>query len=120
MKKTRPSTMEALWAAATRHPRVEAGVACAGTVVESRTAKVGGKAFLFLRPQDARFKLAASAATAARPRSGCKVGAGGWCHVVLGTADSPPLDVTERWIAESYGLMAGPEAPAKRPGRRAR
>jgi hypothetical protein len=110
MKRAKHATMDALWAAATRHPRVEAGVACARTAVESRTAKVGGKAFLFLRPQDARFKLAASAAEASRKGSGCKVGAGGWCHVVLVAEDAPPLDVMERWIAESYALMAAPAA----------
>ena len=108
MKKAEPATMDALWDAATRTPGVESGVACAGTAVETRTAKVRGKAFLFLRPQDARFKLAASAAEASRPGSGCKVGAGGWCHVVLGAADTPPLEVMERWIAESHGLMAAP------------
>lgn len=104
--------MEALWDAATRHPGVEAGVACAGTAVETRTAKIRGKAFLFLRPQDARFKLAASAPEASRPGSGCTVGAGGWCHVVLGTAETPSLAVMQRWIAERHGLMAA-SAPAK-------
>lgn len=118
MAKTKLATMDALWAAATRHPRVEAGVACAGTAVESRTAKVGGRAFLFLRTQDARFKLAASAAEASREGSGCKVGAGGWCHVVLGAAGAPPLAVMERWIAESYGLMAA-SAPAKKKAKKA-
>lgn len=112
MKKAGPSTFEALWDAATRHPGVEAGVACAGTAVESRTAKIRGKAFLFLRPRDARFKLAASATAAARPGSGCKVGAGGWCHVVLDTADAPTLDVMDRWIEESYRIMAA-SAPTK-------
>jgi len=118
MKRSKPTTMEALWAIANRHLDVEAGIACAGTAVESRTAKVRGRAFLFLRPQDARFKLAASAAEAAQPGSGCKVGAGGWCHAKLGVADSPPLSVMERWIAESYALMAAPAS--KKPMKRGR
>src|SRR5262245_58876819 len=113
MKKSKPSTMDALWTAALRHADVETGVACAGTAVESRTAKVRGRAFLFLRAQDARFKLAASAAEASRPGSGCKVGSGGWCHVVLGADDTPSLDVMQRWIAESYALMAAPATPKK-------
>ena len=120
MKRPKIATMDALWAAATRHPRVEAGVACAGTAVESRTAKVGGRAFLFLRQEDARFKLAASAAEASRKGSGCKVGAGGWCHVLLGAEDAPSLGVMERWIAESYELMAAPAPSKKKPKKPAR
>src|SRR5262245_1036204 len=120
MAKAVPVTMNALWKAATRHPRVEAGIACAGTAVESRTAKVAGKAFLFLRQQDARFKLGASAAEASRKGSGCKVGAGGWCHVVLGAEDAPSLDVMERWIAESYALMAASAPARKKPKKPAR
>ncbi len=113
MKHSNAATLDTLWRAATRHPGVEPGVACAGTAVETRTAKVGGRAFLFLRAQDARFKLGASAAEAAKAESGCKVGAGGWCHVVLGTHETPTLRVMEAWIAESYALMAAP--PAAKP-----
>jgi hypothetical protein len=118
MKKVKPATMDALWAAATRLPDVSAGVACAGTAVESRTAKVGGRAFLFLRAQDARFKLGASAAEASRPGGGCKVGAGGWSHVVLGADDAPALDVMERWIAESHALMTAPKPAKTKPKKR--
>ncbi len=120
MAKTKPATMDALWSAARRHADVEAGIACAGTAVESRTAKVRGKAFLFLRPQDARFKLAASAAAASREGSGCNVGAGGWCHVLLGAADTPALSVMEGWIAESYALMAAPASAKKKAKKPAR
>jgi hypothetical protein len=120
MTKARRPTMDALWATATRHPRVEAGVACAGTALECRTAKVGGKAFLFLRQEDARFKLGVSAKEASRPGSGCKVGAGGWCHVLLAGEDAPPLDVMQRWIAESYALMAASATAKRKPKKPAR
>lgn len=108
MARAKAATMDALWAAATRHADVEEGIACAGTAIETRTAKVRGRAFLFLRKEDARFKLGASIADASKPGSGCKVGKGGWCHVVLGAADAPPLGVMTPWIDESYALMAGP------------
>jgi hypothetical protein len=111
--------MAAIWAAAIRHPGVEAGVSCAGTALECRTAKVGSRAFLHLRSADARFRLEASLREASRPGSGCRVGTGGWCLVVLG-AKAPPMRVMTRWIAESYGLLAATRSPAKRPKRRAR
>src|SRR5713226_4595552 len=44
-------TLRALRRAALRHPDVEEGLACKGTVIESVTFKVQGKAFLFLRPE---------------------------------------------------------------------
>jgi hypothetical protein len=91
-----------------RHPGVEEGVACEGTVIEKRTLKLRGRAFLFLGPTDAMLKLAdslpeAQALTKEDPEH-FRAGLGGWTKVMF--ADGRlPLKLMERWIAESYGLF---------------
>lgn len=76
------STMRALVASVRRHPGVEEGIACAGTSIESRTLKVCGKAFAFVRPGNLMLKLSdslgAAKAMAARAPERIKVGASGW------------------------------------------
>lgn len=104
-----------LGAMALRHASVEIGVACKGTAAECVTYKVNGKAFLYVRPAAVMVKLKESVAAAAdfasKEPGRYSAGAGGWV-TVRRPADSPlPMDVMERWIAESYGLMAA--APAK-------
>ena len=84
-------------------PDVEQGIACAGTVLESRTYRTGNKAFLFVSKKDARLKLGASASAA--EKLGFKVGANGWVTVPLDAL--PPAATTKRWIKESYALLAG-------------
>lgn len=95
--------VKALRKLALGHPDVEEGIACKGTALESSTFKVRKKAFLFLRTKDARLKLNASQKEA--KRLGASIGAGGWALVVLEKA--PPVRVLEKWIGESYRLMAG-------------
>ncbi len=97
-------------------PGVETGIACAGTSIESRTYKVGGKAFLFVSSKDVRLKLGASAADA--KKRGFEVGASLW--VKLLRASLPPDRVLAKWIAESHALMVSPPARAKRAPRKAR
>ncbi|MHB8876444.1 MAG: MmcQ/YjbR family DNA-binding protein [Myxococcaceae bacterium] len=102
--------VEALRRAAVRHKGVEVGVACEGTPVESRTFKVRGKAFLFLRPGKALLKLQksqgeASELAAANPGC-CKLGSGGWTTVDLGGSKAVTVKRLEGWIAESYELFA--------------
>jgi hypothetical protein len=114
----RGGVLEKLAAMAKRLPDVEEGVACAGTVVESRTMKVKGKAFLFLRAGQAMVKLDGSlpeAEKAAKKSPGCIFpGSGGWTKILF--KDGPPeMPLMERWIRESYGLVAGPKAAPKRP-----
>jgi hypothetical protein len=108
------SSIEAMRAFALTLPSVEEGVACAGTALESRTLKARGKAFLFLGKKDVRLKLGASASEA--KRLGAEVGAHGWTKFAV--AEAPPPDVVERWIDESYRLLAPAKPAAAPPGRR--
>lgn len=108
--------MADLGALAKSLPGVDEGVACAGTALESRTFRVNGKAFLFVSQKEARLKLAASLAEAAR--LGCAAGANGWVKIALDAP--PPAKVLARWIAESHALLGGAtvkhaKAPASKP-----
>ena len=109
------STMQSLRTLALRLPDTEEGIACAGTSLESRTIKVGGKAFLFLRAGEARLKLGESlssaAAIAAKDPEHVRVGAGGW--VLLKFESKLALREMERWIAESHALFQ-PKSAGKR------
>jgi hypothetical protein len=108
--------MQALRKAALRYPGTEEGVACEGTPVESRTVKARNKAFLFLTIGHARFKLRESLPEATKlaqkKPDQLQVGAGGWVKASLSADGSTPLDVLERWIGESYRLMAAPPTVA--------
>jgi hypothetical protein len=95
---------------AMRLPHVEEGIACAGTALESPTVTAGGKAFLFLGEKDVRLKLGDSIGEAnmlaAKAPGFCEVGAHGWIKLTL-SADVPlSKEVFERWIGESYRLIA--------------
>jgi predicted DNA-binding protein (MmcQ/YjbR family) len=116
-----------LRAMAMRHPNVEAGVACKGTPLQSTTFTVRKKAFLFVREADGfaelRLKLDASKAEATRlakkdpDRYG--IGSQGWVKLTFEAHDDLPAEVVERWVGESYRLMAGPGATKReRPARR--
>jgi hypothetical protein len=108
--------MQALRAAALRHPGVTEGVACAGTPIESRTIKVGKSAFVFLRSKQARLKLADSLPEASRLQLAepglYEVGSKGWVKVTWSTDQLPPLPLIARWIDESYLLMASSTPPS--------
>ena len=97
--------VQVLGSIALKFAQVEKGVACAGTSAERATFKANKKAFLFLGTGDALVKLKESVPQA-RKVPGCKVGASGWTKVVWGPDGSPPVDLLERWIEESYRLMA--------------
>jgi hypothetical protein len=112
-----PGTLKKLAAIAVRLPDAEQGVACEGTVVESSTMKVNGKAFLFLRQSQAMLKLGKSLAEAAaigesEPEA-VRAGAGGWVKVMFEDGP-PPMPRMERWIRESYGLFADLKATKTR------
>jgi len=62
---SKQSTMEALRRFALRRPETEEGVAREGTALESRAVRTRKKAFLFLRPTEARLKLGPSLTDAA-------------------------------------------------------
>jgi hypothetical protein len=107
--------MKGLQATAQAMPGVEVGVACAGTALEKRTYKVGGKAFVFLGAKDVMVKLGPSIAAA--KKLGCSPGANGWTKVVFGP-EAPREAILVRWIAESYALMAPVTPVAKKSTKR--
>lgn len=108
------TTMQLLLRFASGLSAVEAGVACAGTALESRTIKTNGKAFLFLRAQDARLKLGASlpeaVAVAAKAPGRVVVGRNGWVQLQFDDA-ADPVDVYRRWIAESHASCRAVKSP---------
>ena len=104
--------------AAQRLPDITEGVACAGTVIESRTFKVRDRAFLFLGPREARLKLTESQPEARRLAQSAparvQVGAGGWTKVTLeGEGAAPPTATLDRWVAESHRAYAAPPPKTK-------
>ena len=103
--------MRALIASAAKLPGVTEGIACAGTALESRTLKIGGKAFAFFGPTDLRVKLSRSLPAAqrfARTRPGsCVPGANGWTKCTLGPG-ALPVTTLAKWINESYRQFAPP------------
>ncbi len=116
-----PPIHTALAALAEKLPDTDEGIACAGTAVESRTIRTGGKAFLFIRAADARLKLGASvpeiAAMAAKHPDHYQTGAGGWSKITFANGHTLDQRQLKRWITESYGLFAGPASQSKPAGR---
>jgi predicted DNA-binding protein (MmcQ/YjbR family) len=111
-------TVEALRKLALKLPEATEGVACEGTAAEKRTVQVRDKAFLFLGQDDAMVKLRESLAHATKlmfeQPLRFKVGAHGWVTVTLADEGGPPLDLLERWVAESHRLVA-PKSLTSRP-----
>lgn len=110
--------IEALRNQALRYPEAVAGIACAGTALEKTTVKARDKAFLFLGAADAMVKLGPSLAEATELATWeperFKVGAHGWVTATF--QDGSPLpEVLERWIDESYRLVAPKALVAKLP-----
>jgi predicted DNA-binding protein (MmcQ/YjbR family) len=104
-------------------------VACEGTPLEKRSFKVKKKSFLFLGVKDDSFdvmvKLDRSLADAKKLQktgpSAVKVGKQGWVTAVYGEGEAPPKGLMEKWIGESYGVMAGgQEKPKGEPSRKKR
>ena len=81
-----------------------------------RVVKVRGKIFIFLGSDDPAAETAGvglklresheegMATPGARP-SGYGLGKAGWVSIPIG-ADGPPLAVLERWLVESYRIVA--------------
>ena len=102
--------MQTLRLFALRYPEAEEGIACQGTALECSTFKAGNKAFLFLGAAELRLKLGDSLAEAARHAAKSPelyaVGAHGWVKVTLSKNQTSPASLLERWIDESYRLLA--------------
>lgn len=107
---------------ALRLPGAEESVACAGTVIEKRTVRSGGKAFLFVGPKDLMLKLGPSLAEAQKlaleKPENCRTGSGGW--VSLRFEDELPLAAKrlEGWVRESHALLGGGAATRARKPKR--
>ena len=115
-------TLRALRRAALRHPDVEEGLACKGTVIESVTVEVQGEAFLFLRPEKGMLRLDRShdeAATLAAKKPAChKVGSRGWITINPSSPKDLSMKVLSSWVAESYSLFAAKRAPSSAKSKR--
>ena len=102
------------------HPEVQQGIACAGTAVESRTFTIRKKAFLFVRPKAIMLKLreslpeAVSLSSKEPKRFKAKAGAENWITIQLDAGPVPPAKLLERWVAESYRILAEPPAAKKK------
>jgi len=113
MPRKKPSLAESLQtlrAFAASYPEAEEGIACEGTPLEKSTFKARSKAFLFLGLKDLMVKLGDSlpeaTALAAKEPERYKVGAHGWVTISFGEGHALPLDLLQRWIDESYRLLA--------------
>ena len=102
--------IEAMAQHALRYPEVTEGLACAGTPIESRTILTGKKAFLFLRRQEVRMKVADSLPqieqlAAAHPDQ-YERGKARWIKISLEAGADPAASDWRRWIDESFRLFA--------------
>ena len=101
--------MQALRAVALRYPEVQEGTACKKSSFKARK-----KAFLFMGMDDRSYNamvklresLAEAAELAAREPDRYKVGAHGWVTATFSHDESPPPGLLDRWIAESYRVLA--------------
>jgi len=107
----------ALRRAALRHPDVDESVACRGTPIESATFKIGGRAFLFLRSGRVMVRLDRSQGEAAglaqKKPERYKIGSGGWATVTFEDPKDVSIRLLEKWISESYGVLASGGASRK-------
>jgi hypothetical protein len=115
-------TVQALRELALRYPEAQEGIACAGTSAERRTVTARNKAFLFLGVDNVMLKLreslAEAASLAAEEPSRYKVGAHGWVTASLSEDGAPPLSLLEKWVDESYRLVANKQREAPSPTRK--
>jgi predicted DNA-binding protein (MmcQ/YjbR family) len=111
-------TAETLRKFALGYPEAQEGVSCAGTSLERATVNARNKAFVFLGDGEARLKLGESLEEATRLASReperYRPGSKGWVQVTLGPGE-PPLDLLQRWIDESYRLLAAKQLVARLP-----
>jgi hypothetical protein len=102
------------------YPEVEEGVSCSKASFKAR-----GKAFLFLGAEEGSYtammklgeSLAEAGKLAAQQPSCYKVGARGWVTLVFRADESPPLGLMERWIDESFRVLAPKQLVAMLPAR---
>jgi hypothetical protein len=101
--------VDALRSLALKFPETEESVVC-----NKSAFKAGGKGFLFIGSDDATYnvmvKLGVSLPEATKLQSKdpamCKVGAHGWVTVTLPLDQAAPANLFERWVHESFQLVA--------------
>ena len=101
--------MQAIRAFAMQYPEVEAGTSCNKTAFRTRN-----KAFLFMGQKDGSYNLMLklrdsedeASLLGSKQTGRYKVGSHGWVTVVLPENEFPPSGLLERWIDESYRLLA--------------
>jgi hypothetical protein len=110
-KTTRPESkhVQRLRAIALNYPEVEEGTSCNKLAFKARN-----KAFLFVGMDDTSYnlmlKLSASLPDAVDLQANMpdrfSVGVHGWVTMKFGHDESPPPDLMEKWIDESFRLLA--------------
>ncbi len=112
---------QALRKIALQYPETEEGIACKGTALECSAFKARNKTFLFMSTAEVRVKLGDSLTEAAKLASKepgrYEVGSLGWVKVSFSPHESPPLDLLQRWIDESYRLLVPKQLVALLPER---
>ena len=114
-------SVKALRKLALGFPDATEGIACKGTPLEKSTFKVRSKSFLFLGGDagsyNAMVKLDGSLAEAkklaAKEPHRYKAGASGWTTATLPHDDARALARVEKWIGESFELMAPKPKPKR-------
>ena len=112
--------MQALRRVALQYPEAQEGPACKKSAFRARK-----KSFMFMGMDDSSYnamvKLRTSLAEAgklAAKEPGCyKIGANGWVTVTFSHDESPPPGLLEKWIDESYRLVAHKQLVAMLPDR---
>ena len=106
---TNTKAIKALRRIALAYPEAEEGTVCSKAAFKARK-----KSFLFVGADDftydVKLKLADSldeaTSLAAREPGHYSVGGHGWVEVTFGHKESPPPGLMERWIDESFRLLA--------------
>jgi hypothetical protein len=99
-----------------RYPDVEEGVSCDKCAFKARN-----KAFLFVGQNENSYNvmlklgdsLAEAGGLAAKEPDCYKVGGHGWVTLTLPNEQSPPQGLVERWVEESFRLLAPKQLVAR-------
>jgi hypothetical protein len=119
-KKTESKPAQALRRIALQYPEAEEGTTCGKAAFKARN-----KAFLFVGMDDTSYNvmlklresLPEAAKLAARHPDRYGVGGVGWIKATFSHNESPPPGLFERWIDESYRLLAHKQLVALLPER---
>ena len=109
-KSTSSEFKRALRAICLRYPEAEQAIACKGTSLECTTFKARNKTFLFVSEAEIKLKLGPSLPDAtwlaSKEPSRYQAGSIGWVTLKFNSDEPPALELLEKWIDESYRLLA--------------